>query len=169
MKVAIPLGLAIGLTALSTAAVIAQNRNPQPGAYPTFPAHTGTPIKANVSVSPYAVPADSIPAGVWQSEAQKVPQAGCHPHCHLPPPYDSGFGDPVGFSFSPHETPPKDYIYRYANPRFVSQWGNGCPFEVWNPFQSTEGGATLNAWARSEPCYFTVALDRFAVHIEPPH
>lgn len=130
----------------------------------TYTAHAGERVRGNAVVSPFALPADKEPAGVWQSETQVLPTAGCNPHCHTPND-GSGFGDPYNFSFSPHETPPSGYSYRYANPRFVSQWGNGCVFEVWNPFQVNDGGATLTAWARSEPCYFTVALDRFAVKL----
>jgi hypothetical protein len=128
-------------------------------------ARTGTPIRSKVAVSPFAPPPESKPAGVWQSETQVLPTAGCHPHCHTEND-GSGFGDPYSFSFSPRETPPDGYTYRYANPHFVSMWGGGCPFEVWNPFQTNAGGATLTAWARSVPCYFTVALDRFAVPLK---
>lgn len=124
-------------------------------------------MKSNVSVSPFAVPPENVPAGVWQSDTQTLPTAGCHPHCNTNQASGHDFGDPYSFAFSPRETAPEGYSYRYASPRFVSQWGNGCPFEVWNPFQSTSGGATLTAWARSEPCYFTVALDRFAVPLHP--
>jgi hypothetical protein len=134
--------------------------------HPMYAAHSGAQARSSVAMSPFAVPADKESAGVWQSETQVLPTARCHPHCHLNND-GSGLGDPYNFSFSPHETPPSGYTYRYANPRFVSQWGNGCPFEVWNPFQANDGGATLTAWARSEPCYFTVALDRFAVKLAP--
>lgn len=134
-------------------------------AFLIFPAKAAVPAKTKITVSPFAVPADKEPAGVWQSDTQVLPTAGCHPHCKSDQGAGRDFGDPYTFTFSPRETAPKGYTYRYANPRFVSQWGNGCVFEVWNPFQSNEGGATLNAWARSEPCYFTVALDRFAVEL----
>lgn len=107
--------------------------------------------------------ATAAPAGVWQSDTQVVPQARCHPHCNTDPNHGSDFGDPVSYSFAPRENPPAGYHYIYANPRFGSTWGDGWPFEVWNPFQSDEGGATLTGWARSAVAYFTVLLDRFAV------
>jgi hypothetical protein len=121
-----------------------------------------------LAADPARVLADTpqgTPAGVWQSDIQTLPTAGCHPHCGTDKSQGHGYGDPYSFAFSPREVAPAGYVFQYANPRIVSQSGNGCPFEDWGAFQSNAGGATMTAYARSEPCSFVVALDRFAVPI----